>query len=195
MRYPLLRLEVDARSLFLRWGIKKQTWFRPGPGLLSAMNVSVCCLLIALLCSAVPFTGCAGKPASTIDKAREKPVPLEKPIPLEKAETIKVDNFTFEKADFNECVTYLRRKSAEADPEKDENKRGLGFITDPGDSEVPLVTLSLKDTSIWEICQRLAKLGGLALSVSNYKIYFHAKGQRPEPVHEGEIFYHPPGKS
>jgi hypothetical protein len=118
----------------------------------------------------------------------------QKPVVLVKAESIKVKSFEVKEWELGECLSYLRKKSVEEDPEKAENMRGLGFVWSAGSLPVPRVTLSLKNASVWEICQRLAKITGLTVSVSNFKIHFHPKGKRPEPG-KGEIFYDAPPKS
>jgi len=152
---------------------------------ISRVKMSFCCLLTCLFFNAVASTAGAGNQASAKAKA------VEKPRVLVKAESIHVRSFNISKADLSDCLDYLKKKSVEDDTEKEANTKGVGFILSSGSQPLPAVTISVKDTSVWEICQRLAKATGLAVSVSNFKIHFHPKGQRPEPL-AGEIFYDPP---
>jgi hypothetical protein len=188
-------------------GLNFETWPDPSTPLvtLSLKNASVweisqqiakaTGLVVSISNFRIIFHQNGQRPEPRQDEVFYEPPPLspEKPVVLEKAESIKLKSFVVEKWELHECLSYLKRKSVREDPEKDENKKGLGFIWDSGDSAPPLVTLSLKNASVWEISQKIAKATGLVVSVSNFKIHLHPKGKRPEPM-EGEVFYDLPPK-
>ena len=107
-----------------------------------------------------------------------------------KAQSIVIPSIVYKDTSLEECITYLRRKSVEADPQK---PGGLNFVSTCR-GELNPITISAKNISVWDACQKVAAQSGVAVSVSSLRIYFHPRGQRPKPQ-AGEVFYDPTKES
>lgn len=85
---------------------------------------------------------------------------------LEKARSIILPKVEFKEATVEEVVEFLRKRSAEFDPESDPAKRGLKIILldRPADLSTAKITLSLTNIPVNEALRYLAGLGGLEIA-------------------------------
>ena len=92
------------------------------------------------------------------------------------AKHIRLPEFKLEGVTFMEAVRQLSLAARQQDPEK----KGVNFMLEPGVAATrPKITLALKNVTVAEAAERLAKAAGVSVTAHDYAFAFHPKPAKP----------------
>ncbi|HEX2746582.1 MAG TPA: Amuc_1098 family type IV pilus outer membrane protein [Verrucomicrobiales bacterium] len=92
-----------------------------------------------------------------------------------KLQNITIDHIQFAEADLNEVVQYLRKKSAENDPEADPGKKGVNFINNVKDG-AKAVTIDLRNVKLIEALKAATDYAGVRFDVQPNSVVIIPQG-------------------
>lgn len=96
----------------------------------------------------------------------------------------KLNNIIIPKVDFedmtmHECVDFLREQTVLLDPETDENKKGVNFLTTGDAGKYKIDRLRIKNVPIFILLRYLCAKTGSSYTVDGYSVIIYPAGKYP----------------
>jgi Flp pilus assembly secretin CpaC len=134
-------------------------------------QVLACCLLAVLFCLCTATFQATAEPAPAAQNAPPPSEPAENPAAKADLTQMIIPKVSIENGEFMEVISFLSTFARENAPEGQK----LEFTVDlPDPSQLPRITVEMKQTSIAQAAQYVAKQAGLDAEISEEKIVFRA---------------------
>jgi hypothetical protein len=111
----------------------------------------------------------------TVDIVAVEPKALAQTKTTELAKAIILPRLDFRDATIVEAIDFLRKKSAELDPDK----KGINFVASIPPSFAPVkINLTLQNVSLLDVVKHITKIAGLGFTAQENALVIHGGGQR-----------------
>jgi hypothetical protein len=142
--------------------------FVSAPSSIRRMNIPPVLAAAVLLSLAPAGPVCAQKPA--LQKAEAKSAVQTR------AEKLMLNHIGFAKAGIQEAVDHILKLALKAD---EKEQRGVNILLHTGDEKVPHITMEMRNVSVWDALQAVAKTASLRVAFIGEIILLHTDATTP----------------